>query len=168
MNKISIVVAASNNLVIGKNNSLPWHLPTDMKFFKKLTEGSNVIMGRKCWESIPSKFRPLPNRRNIVVSRNLDYPIDGGVLINNLIETLHILKEETRDDEIFIIGGSEIYKQSFKYADKVYLTRIMKEIEGDTFLEGFNYDEWTLVSTSQVISENELDYVFEEYVKKVS
>ena len=167
MNKISIVVAASSNLVIGKDNTLPWHLPTDLKFFKQLTEGSNVIMGRKCWESIPAKFRPLPNRRNVVVSRNLDYPINGGVLIGDLIETLRILKEEPRNDEIFVIGGSEIYKQSFQYADKVYLTRILKEIEGDTFLEGFDENDWSIISSSETISENGFDYVFEEYIKKV-
>lgn len=167
MSKINIIVAASNNLVIGKSNDLPWHLPTDLKRFKELTQNGYVIMGRKCWESIPPKFRPLPNRKNVVVTRDINYPTDGAIIINNITKTLKFLKDEPNDNKIFVIGGGEIYKESFKFADKLYLTRILEDVDGDVYLEGFNEEKWTLLDSSEVIQENNHKYRFEVYEKKV-
>lgn len=165
MSKISIIAAASENLVIGKDNDLPWHLPTDMKYFNRITKGHMVIMGSKCWESIPLRYRPLPNRDNVVVSRNLNYEADGALMVNDLETLLKVIKTGYNNKEVFVIGGGKIYKDAFKYADKLYLTRIHAEIEGDTFLEGFDKKEWALSHKEETISENGLEFTFEVYDK---
>ena len=162
---ISIIVAASTNNVIGKENGLPWRLPTDMKFFKDKTQGHTVIMGRKSWDSIPAKYRPLPNRINVVMSRDETLKLDCDLVSSNLQNVINYFTEQSSDDELFIIGGGELYKQAFPMATKLYLTRVLAEVEGDTYLEGFNPEEWTLKSTSVVLIENGFEFVFEEYVK---
>jgi dihydrofolate reductase len=162
---ISIIVAASTNNVIGKENGLPWRLPTDMKFFKDKTQGHTVIMGRKSWDSIPAKYRPLPNRINVVMSRDETLKLDCDLVSSNLQNVINYFTEQSSDDELFIIGGGELYKQAFPIATKLYLTRVLAEVEGDTYLEGFNPEEWTLKSTSEVLIENGFEFVFEEYVK---
>jgi len=162
---ISIIVAASTNNVIGKENGLPWRLPTDMKFFKDKTQGHTVIMGRKSWDSIPAKYRPLPNRINVVMSRDETLKLDCDLVSSNLQNVINYFTEQSSDDELFIIGGGELYKQAFPMATKLYLTRVLAEVEGDTYLEGFNPEEWTLKSTSEVLTENGFEFVFEEYVK---
>lgn len=165
MAKLSIIVAATDNNVIGRRNDLPWHLPTDMKYFKKVTDGCKIIMGRKCWESIPEKFRPLPNRKNFVVTRQNDYEAKGAILLNNVeiaLSTAHM----DPSDEVFVIGGAEIYKEAFKYANKLYLTRIEGVIEGDVILEGFDPDKWVLISSSESVEENGFRFKFEIYEKK--
>ena len=164
---ISIIVAASSNLVIGKNNDLPWHLPSDLKRFKELTSGNNIVMGRKCWESLPEKFRPLPNRTNIVVSKTCTgLELKGALVVSDLDIVLKSLS--TVSKESFIIGGAQIYKEGFKYANKLYMTEVLGEIDGDTYLEGFNLEEWNLTYMSQVLEENGLKFIFKEYIKKVS
>ena len=149
---ISIIVAASSNMVIGKDNKLLWDLPTDLKYFKSVTLGKTVFMGRKTWESIPEKYRPLPNRTNIVLTRDKDYKSFGSVVLNDLKTALKIYC--IINLECVVIGGSEIYKETFKYASKLYLTEIDGEVQGDTYLEGFNPDEWVLKSVSEDMEEN--------------
>lgn len=168
MSRINIIVAVTNNMVIGKGNDMPWHLPSDLKHFKKITDGSCVVMGRKCWESIPLKFRPLPNRLNVVITRNQIFEAMGAATLSNLDKVLTRFKDNGEEDEIFVIGGGEIYKESFKYADRLFLTRIHADIDGDVFLEGFNDAEWTLVSSSKLLEENGFKFTFEEYSKKVN
>jgi len=165
MSKICIIAAASKNLVIGKDNDLPWNLPSDLKSFKKITEGSFVIMGRKCWESIPEKFRPLPNRQNIVITRDLDYEAVGAAVINDLETIIKVFKNDGENSEVFIIGGAQIYKDTFKHADKMYLTQILNEVEGDTYLEGLDFTEWVLTETSQHIIENDIEFRFTTFDK---
>jgi dihydrofolate reductase len=165
MAKLSIIVAATENNVIGRRNDLPWHLPTDMKYFKKVTDGSKVIMGRKCWESIPEKFRPLPNRKNFVVTRQLDYEAKGAIILNDTTLALSTVHMDP-SDEVFVIGGAEIYKEAFKYATKLYLTRIEGVVEGDVILEGLDINEWDMISSSEPIEENGFKYKFEVYQKK--
>ena len=167
MSRINIIVATSKNLVIGKDNDLPWRLPTDLKHFKKITEGHWVVMGRKCWLSIPEKFRPLPNRENIVVSRDKEFNAIGASQINDLETLLVSFKNTSKNKDVFIIGGAQIYKQSFDYADTLYLTEIDDEVDGDTFLEGFNKDEWVLESVSDYIEENGFKFRFNKYQKKL-
>jgi len=162
--KVSIIVAASTNLVIGKDNDIPWHLPTDLKNFKKVTEGSPVIMGRKCWESIPEKYRPLPNRSNIVLTRNPDYKANGADVRHGL--DLAIEEQVWGHDEVFIIGGSHIYKEAFKIADKLYLTQIYSKVDGDVLLEGLNPSDWELVNSSDMMEENGFKFRFEEYERR--
>ena len=167
MAQLNIIVAASANNVIGLDNNIPWRLPTDMKYFKYITFGSTVIMGRKCWDSIPNKFKPLPNRLNVVVTRNtslnLDYP--NTDVENDLEKTLRLYKG-TFGNPFFVIGGSEIYKVAFPLADKLYLTRLLDSVDGDVFLEGFNPDEWTLIEESDIMEENGYKFKFEIYIKK--
>ena len=165
MSKISIIAAASEDMVIGKNNDLPWHLPTDLKKFKKITEDSFVIMGRKCWESIPEKFRPLPKRDNIIISRDPDYEAVGATVINDLETIIRVFKNDGEVGEVFIIGGAQIYKEAFKHADKLYLTQIFSEVEGDTYLEGLDFNEWVLTETSEHIIENDIEFRFTTFDK---
>jgi dihydrofolate reductase len=152
--EISIIVAASTNNVIGKENGLPWRLPTDMKFFRDKTIGHTVIMGRKSWDSIPAKYRPLLYRINVVMSRDESLKLDCDLVSSNLQKVIDYFTEQSSDDELFIIGGGELYKQAFPIATRVYLTRVLAEVDGDTYLEGFNPQEWTLASTSEVLTEN--------------
>jgi dihydrofolate reductase len=161
---INIIVAMSTNFVIGKNNDLPWHLPTDMKYFKETTNGHTVVMGRKCWESIPEKYRPLPNRNNIVMSRDPNYVANGATVSDDLERIL--VSHENSDKQVFIIGGAELYKEAFKYATKVYLTQIYANIEGDIYLEGLETGKWCLKEGSEVYEENGLKFRFELYEKK--
>jgi len=169
MAKISIIVAASNNNVIGVDNCIPWHIPADLKFFKSMTENKVVIMGRKSWESLPEKHRPLRNRLNVVITRNKDYIADGGIVAYDLESLFKAFKNSSNDDdEIFVIGGGEIYKDSFPYADKLYLTRVLTdvEVEGDTYFEGFNEEEWELEHGTEVMEENGYKFSFQVYNKK--
>lgn len=138
---ISFVVAVSENNVIGKDNKLIWHLPADMKFFKEITTGHCIITGRKNYESIPDKFRPLPDRINIVITRQKDYKAPGAIVVGSVEEAISKAKELC-DTEIFIIGGAEIFKQSFPYVNKIYLTKIYHHFEGDVFFPEFDLKDW--------------------------
>jgi dihydrofolate reductase len=165
MAKLSIIVAASDNNVIGVENGLPWNLPTDMKYFKEKTSGKQVIMGRKCWESIPAKFRPLPNRDNLVVTRDMSYKAEGAFVCHDAEMVLSSIFVSPMD-EIFVIGGSELYKIAFNYADRIYLTRIEGEVTGDVYLQGFEENQWSLTEESDVIEENGFKFRFMVYDKK--
>jgi dihydrofolate reductase len=160
---INIIVAMSNNFVIGKNNTLPWHLPTDLKYFKDTTNSHTVVMGRKCWESIPENYRPLPNRKNIVLSRNKDYVAKGATVINDLEQILS--SNESNHKQIFIIGGAELYKEAFKYANKLFLTQIFQDVDGDITLEGLISKDWCLYEGSEIYEENGFKFRFELYQK---
>lgn len=161
---INIIVAAAENDVIGRDNDLPWHLPKDLKYFKDKTEGSVVIMGRKNFESIPEKYRPLPNRTNVVLTRDENYKAEGCEVRHDIEVALDEFVWGIED--VFIIGGAEIYRQCFKYANKVFITRIHEEIDGDTVLDGFNEDEWALVSEDGPHEENNMSFTFREYERK--
>ena len=140
--KVSLIVAVAKNGVIGKNDNLIWHLPNDMRFFKETTMGHHVIMGRKNFESIPHKFRPLPNRTNVVITKQTDYKAKGCIVVNSVEDALVIAKKNG-DKEPFIIGGGQIYKLALEknLVDKIYLTRIHHSFEGDTFFPELN-ENW--------------------------
>ena len=134
---ISMIVARSRNHVIGRNNQMPWKISADLKFFKRITMGYPVVMGRKTWESIG---RPLPGRRNIVVSRNANLQIAGAEVASSLEAALNMLDDSQR---IFVIGGEQLFRQAFEKADRLYITEIDLDIEGgDTFFEVPNPQEW--------------------------
>ena len=141
---ISIIVAASSNNVIGKNNQLLWHLPNDMKFFKNTTWGSVVVMGRKTFESIN---KALPGRINIVITKQEDWNVENVIKASNINEALEKAKA-TNCKDIFIIGGGEIYKTCFPITERIYLTRVHSNFEGDTFFPEINDTEWTLISNT--------------------
>jgi dihydrofolate reductase len=142
---ISLIAALGKNRVIGKNNDLPWHLPDDMKYFMNTTKAHHVIMGRKNYESIPEKFRPLPNRTNIVVSRQKNYQAPNCTLVNSLEAGIELARK-AGEQELFIIGGAEIYSQALQYATRLYLTEIDEVIEGDTYFPTVNMADWQEVS----------------------
>ena len=134
---ISMIVARSRNHVIGRNNQMPWKISADLQFFKRVTMGHPVIMGRKTWESIG---RPLPGRRNIVVSRNPDLLLSGAEVAHSLDEALTLLTDSPR---VFVIGGEQLFKQAFAKANRLYITEIEIEVDdGDTFFEVPNPSEW--------------------------
>lgn len=140
--KISCIVAIGKNNVIGKNNAMPWHIPADLKYFKKITSGHCIILGRKNFESIGNA---LPNRTNIVVTRQKDF-YHSSVITALSIENALKLALELGEEEVFIVGGAEIYSQTISFWDKLYLTEIQHEFDGDTFFPEIDYSKWRLIS----------------------
>lgn len=143
--KISMIAAVAANKVIGKDNDLVWSLPDDMKFFMTKTSGHNIILGRKNYESLPKKYRPLPNRVNIIMTRNSDYKAEGAVIVSSLPEAINIA-EENGEEEVFIIGGGEIYKLGLEVADTMYITEIKSEFDGDAFFPEYDANLWQEVA----------------------
>lgn len=140
-----MVAAVAANLVIGKDNDLPWHLPDDMKFFMNTTKGHHVILGRKNYESLPAKYKPLPNRTNILVTRQQDFEAPGCIIVHNVEDALRLTRERN-EVEAMVIGGAEIYRACLPYANRLYITEIQAEIEGDVYFPEFNRSEWREVS----------------------
>lgn len=159
---ISIIVAAAENNVIGKDNRLIWKLPTDMNFFKSKTLGHHIIMGRKTFESTGV----LPKRTTIIISKNKDLKIPENCMLANSIEDA--ISKVKNDDEAFIIGGADIYRQSLEVADKIYLTRIHHSFEGDAHFPVIDETKWKLVSKveHQPDEKNQYAFTFLEYLKK--
>lgn len=166
--KVSLIVAVSQNGMIGKDNDLIWHLPKDMKFFKDTTLGHHVIMGRKNFESIPHKFRPLPNRTNIVITRQSDYKAEDSIVVNSVEESLKVAKSNG-ENEAFIIGGGQIYKLALEanLIDKIYLTRIHHSFDGDTFFPELSSD-WEEIKREDCFKDDnhKYDYSFIVLEKK--
>ena len=136
--RLSLIVAMAENRVIGRNNDLPWKIPEDLKHFKALTMGKPIIMGRKTFESIG---RPLPGRTNIVITRNDDWDAEGV----NIVDTVEAAIDEAAEEgaeEAMIIGGAAIYEQTLDLADRIYLTEVMDEFEGDTFFPDLDEGQW--------------------------
>ncbi|MDP3770652.1 MAG: type 3 dihydrofolate reductase [bacterium] len=140
---ISLIAAMGRNRVIGKDNALPWKLPADMKRFREITRGKPIIMGRKTFESIG---RPLPDRMNIVITREHDYRVDGCVVVHSIEEAI---KAAGDAQEIMVIGGTSIFEQFLLLAQKMYITLIDHDFEGDTFFPEFDTKEWNEVERSQ-------------------
>ena len=158
---LSIIVAMSKNRVIGKDNKMPWHLSNDLKNFKKITIGKTIVMGRLTYDSI---CRPLPERKNIVLSRNL---IDSDVFIfDNFEEVLNFTKDE---DEVFIIGGQDIYSQTIDKVNKLYLTTIDENIEGDKYFPEIDISKWKKIRSENFSKDqnNTHDFVSELYIKNI-
>ncbi|MEK7567872.1 MAG: dihydrofolate reductase [Patescibacteria group bacterium] len=132
---VSIIAAISKEKrALGKGGALLWHIPDDLKRFKETTLGHPVIMGRKTWESLPPKFRPLPERKNILITRNKDLKAPGAIIVNNIEEAI----KKTENEEVFVIGGGEIYKEALPLANRLYLTIVEEEKEADTFFPDYS------------------------------
>jgi dihydrofolate reductase len=161
---ISLVVAAAENNAIGKDNQLLWNLPNDLKFFKNLTWGMLVIMGRKTYESFN---KLLPGRVNIVITRKTDWKAEGAIVVANLDEALTKAKE-SNFKEAFIIGGGEIYNQSIDRADKIYITRVHANFDADTFFPAIDESKWKLTSNEDFKKDDKhaYDYSFQVWEKK--
>lgn len=162
---ISLIAAIGNNRAIGFKQDMPWTLPRDLAYFKKVTSGHTIVMGRKTFESIG---RPLPNRKNLVLTRQKDFHFPEGVrLISSLDEVLRPDKNRP-SEEIFIIGGGELYKQALPYADRLYITQINENFEGDTFFPSFSEEDWEIISKTPGIRDerNPYDYKFLIYERR--
>ncbi len=162
---ISLIVAASSNNAIGKDNAMLWHLPTDLKFFKNTTWGMPVIMGRKTFEAMG---KALPGRTNIVVTSNKEWKNEGALTVQNIDEAIKAAEDATNAKEVFITGGGEIYKQTMKMANRIYMTRIHADIEGDTFFPEIGPADWDLVFSKEIKADekNKYDMSFETWDKK--
>ena len=157
---ISIIVAFAEDNVIGKDNSLIWHISDDLKRFKKLTSGHPIIMGRKTYESLP--FKPLPNRKNIIISSQTNIFFKGATTVNSY---KNALKECKQEKEVFICGGASIYNHFLQIADKLHITKVYKNFEGDTFFPEIDYSKWQLKSKSGKLIDKKtnLEYEFIDY-----
>jgi dihydrofolate reductase len=147
---LCLIAALAENRVIGRDNQLPWHLPADLKHFKALTLGKPIIMGRKTFDSLG---RPLPGRTNIVVTNQAGLQLPGAVVVNSLEDALTAAQNQALlddVDEVMVIGGEKIYRQCLKLADRLYLTLVEAEPEGDAWFPPFDADAWTLVETREV------------------
>jgi dihydrofolate reductase len=156
---VALVAAMAENRVIGKNGHLPWHLPKDLKYFKKLTVDRTVIMGRKTFEEIK---RPLDNRRNVVITRNHAFQPHGVTVVPSLDEALALAATE---DEVFVIGGGDIFRLALPRADRLYLTVIHAQVEGDTWFPEFDKAAWALESEErhEVDSQHAYPFSFRTY-----
>ena len=142
---VSIIAAVSSNHVIGKDNDLVWNLPDDMRYFQETTKGHHVIMGRKNYESIPDKWRPLPDRTNVIVTRQKGLSIEGCVVVHSIKQGLDFAREKG-ETELFIIGGGEIFRQSMHLTDKIYYTDVLASFDGDTYFPAIDPSDWTEIS----------------------
>jgi dihydrofolate reductase len=158
---ISIIVAYDSNNLIGKNNKLIWHLPADLAHFKRITTHHTIIMGRKTYDSIG---RPLPNRRNIIITRNSDLEIAGCEVVNSFIHTFALVQGE---EEVFIIGGAEIYKQALPFVDMIYATEVDYEFEGgDAYFPKLDTNEWKEISRDKHHKDEKNAYNFDFVIYK--
>lgn len=148
--KVALIVAMDLERGIGRNNDLMWHLPKDMRFFKETTTGHIVVMGRKNFESIPEKYRPLPNRENVVLTRNTSYEAENCQIFHSLADCLAFYQNE-EERTVFIIGGGEIYKQSldFNCIDEMYITHVNSTFGADTFFPLFDLKQWKATTIQQ-------------------
>ena len=160
--ELTIIAAASTNNVIGFDNKLIWNIPKDLKRFKELTQGHSVIMGRKTFESLPS---PLPNRRNIVVTRNKDYSPEGIEVFSSIEDAIDACREDLQP---FIIGGGEIYSQTINLVDKIELTRVYKDYQGDAFFPDIPLDNFELANelVNYLDDDSSTKYSFLTYIRK--
>ncbi|WP_147533700.1 dihydrofolate reductase [Bacillus marasmi] len=161
---ISLIWAMDENRVIGKDNQLPWHLPEDLKFFKRTTMGRPIAMGRKTHESIG---RPLPGRENIIITRSLDFTSEGCTVLHSVEDFINYSKQFA-DGEVFVIGGAEIFSAVFPYADRLYITMIHHTFPGDTYFPEINMEEWKAIFQEPGIKDdkNPFDYEFCIYERK--
>lgn len=161
---ISTIVAIANNNAIGKDNDLLWRLPGDLKRFKEITSGHTILMGRKTFLSLP---RVLPNRHHVILTRDINFKFDDPnvSIVHSIDEVLK--KYLSCPQEVFVIGGGEIYSELLPYSEKLYLTKVHKDFHGDTFFPEIDYSKWEKIQESALLEENNLEYTFID-LKRVS
>lgn len=159
---VSLIAALTKNRVIGKNNDLPWHLPDDMKFFMNTTKGHAVIMGRKNYDSLPAKFKPLKERHNIVISAQPNYMAPGATVVSSWQDALNeAMQRRAPEEEIFVIGGAQIYSLAMASADRLYLTEIQTKLDGDTFFPEVDKSDWIEKSRVHHAADSRHAYAFD-------
>lgn len=160
---VSLIVAADERNAIGKGGGMPWHLPDELKYFREVTAGKPVVMGRKTWESLPQNRKPLPGRRNIVVTRQPGYEAPGADVVPGVDEAVKLAS--TGSNEVFIIGGRQLYEYGVTIADRLYFTRVHADIEdADTFFPSIDFLEWREVSRVEHPSDDRHAYAFTQFV----
>lgn len=170
MTNFSIIAAVDQNMGIGKDGALPWYLPEDLKYFSRITKLTEtpglenaVIMGRKTWDALPIKFKPLPGRINVVLSRNEDLDLPEGVLLfGSLDEALTALSTSNKIDQIFVIGGGQIYEEAILHIEleRIYLTRIEADFDCDVFFPEQIPEDFEIVSATELMESDSLEYSF--------
>ena len=155
--RIAFVVAMNENRLIGRDNDLPWRLPDDMGWFRRQTMGKPCIMGRKTYDSLPDRFRPLPGRLNIVVTRNREYEAPGAVVIHSIGDAI---KAAGDVEEIAIIGGAEIFRRFLPIADRLYLTQIHGTAEGNVYFPQFEMDDWDEIFRQEHLADERHRFAF--------
>jgi dihydrofolate reductase len=163
---VSLVVAYARNGVIGRDGDLPWHLPSDLRHFRELTAGGTVLMGRKTYESIPDRFRPLPGRRNLVLSRTPGYAPPGAEVFGDLDDALRAAAGEGDVAECFVIGGGTTYAEVLPRAGRVYATEVDAEVEGDTVFPALDAAQWACVRAGEPIAENDHRFTIRVYERR--
>ena len=161
MTRINLIYARAANGVIGNNNAMPWHLPEDLAHFKRLTQGHPVIMGRKTWDSLPPRFRPLPGRLNVVISRQADWQADGAQKADSLAAALALSGQVP---EVWVIGGAQIFAQAEPLASRIEVTEIRQDFDGDTFAPTLG-PQWQEQSREENESATGLKFAFISYQK---
>ena len=161
--KLAIVAAVARGGVIGRGNRIPWRLPEDMAHFRELTTGHPVVMGRRTWESLPDRFRPLPDRRNVVVTRNPDWSAEGAERVGSLEEALALLEGEP---QVFVIGGAELYASALARADELLLTEIDADIDGDVYFPHWERAEFAEVSRDTRTAADGTPFAFVRYARR--
>ncbi|MFA7825035.1 type 3 dihydrofolate reductase [Aeromonas dhakensis] len=163
--KISMIAAVAHDRVIGKDNQMPWHMPADLAHFKRITLGKPVLMGRKTYESIG---RPLPGRRNLVISRNPDYRVDGVEVIDSVSSALELLGREDSVEELMVIGGGHLFEQLLPRAERLYLTQIELEVDGDAHFPVLDHTDWELLEEESHPADerNAYPYRFETWQRR--
>ena len=169
--KVSLIVAVGKDFEIGKNNDLLWHLPKDMRFFTQTTKGHYVIMGRKNWDSIPLKYRPLSGRENVVVSRKMNLDLEGAIVVSTIEEGIELARAKG-DTEVFIIGGVQIYQEALRLnlIDKMYITKVHANFDADTFFPDFEMDKWFEESIEhfEADEKNSFSFSISKFSRKVN
>jgi dihydrofolate reductase len=167
--KVSLIVAVGENREIGKDNDLLWHLPKDMRFFTQSTKGHHVIMGRKNWDSIPLKYRPLSNRENVVVSRKKGLKIEGAHVVESIEEGIELARKNG-ESEAFIIGGGQIYRNALEndLIDTMYLTKVHASFDADTFFPKVEMNQWEEISNDhfEADEKNNFSFSISTYLRK--
>ncbi|MDZ5457903.1 dihydrofolate reductase [Azohydromonas lata] len=160
--KLTIVAAVARNGVIGRDNDMPWRLPEDLKHFRRVTLGAPVIMGRRTWDSLPAAFKPLPGRRNVVITRNAGWSTEGAEAAASLQEALQRLADAPA---AFVVGGAQLYAQALLLADELVLTEIDRDFEGDTRFPAFERERFAEVAreTHRAAPPNDFDFAFVTY-----
>ncbi len=157
-NNISLIIAIAENNAIGKDNALIWHISDDLKNFKRLTSGHSIIMGRKTFDSIG---RPLPKRNNIVITRTKDLEIEGCHVVNSLTQAFELASGLDGSEEIFVIGGANIYEQALPHVSKVYLTKVKASPEADAFFDLSHFSDWKVIERESVSKDEKNEFDFE-------
>jgi dihydrofolate reductase len=161
--RVSLLAAVARNGVIGRDGTLPWRLPEDMERFRELTMGHAVVMGRRTWESLPDRFRPLPGRRNVVLTRNHGWAAEGAERARSLDEALRLLRDAP---QVFVIGGAEVFQSALPLADELLLTEIDSDVSGDTFFPGFESTEFEEISRDPRVAADGTRFSFVTYVRR--